>query len=304
MKPREWVAFLVLGLTWGSSFLWIKIAVQEVGPFTLVAFRLLFGALGLLAVVLTRRPRLPANRQLWLAMVVLGVTNTAVPFVLISWGEQFIDSGVASILNATVPLFTMLIAHFFLHDERITRMRAFGLVVGFAGILVLFGREPGAQGAGSSRLLGELAGLAAAVSYAGSSVFARRVLRNVSPLLQATVTVAVADGLVWLAVPLVESPFRAPSTPLTWFALAWLGLLGSCLAYVLYYFLIQNVGSTRTTMVTYLLPVIGVALGVVFLGEQLSARLALGTALVIAGIWVVTTNWRPRFVFGRHPTEP
>jgi drug/metabolite transporter (DMT)-like permease len=286
LKLRAWLAFLLLGLVWGSSFFWIKIAVQEIGPFTLVAYRLLFGALGLLGFVVFRRPDAPAGRQEWLAMGLLGLTNTAIPFVLISWGEQFIDSGVASILNSTVPLFTMLIAHLFLLDERITRGKVLGLLVGFGGVVLLFSQDV-AGGLAVNSLLGQAAVLVAALMYAGSSVFARRFLRQVSPILQAFITVTVADVLVWIAAPLVESPLEVPAGTLIWISIIWLGILGSCVAYLLYFYLIQEVGSTRATLVTYVLPVVGVALGVIFLNEQLNVQLAAGTILVVAGVWVV-----------------
>jgi drug/metabolite transporter (DMT)-like permease len=286
LKLRAWLAFILLGLVWGSSFFWIKIAVQEIGPFTLVAYRLLFGALGLLGFVAFQRPALPASRRLWLAMALLGLTNTAVPFVLISWGEQYIDSGVASILNSTVPLFTMLIAHLFLLDERMSWMKLLGLAVGFGGVVLLFSQDM-AGGLAVNSLLGQAAVLVAALMYAGSSVFARRVLRQVSPILQAFVTVTVADVLVWFATPLVESPLEVPSGGPVWIAIIWLGILGSCVAYLLYYYLIQEIGSTRTTLVTYVLPVVGITLGVIFLGEQLNLQLAAGTILVVAGVWVV-----------------
>lgn len=289
MKLRDWSQFLLLGLVWGSSFFWIKIAVQEVGPFTLVAFRLLFGALALLVVVAGRRPGIPQSKRLWAIMAVLGTTNTALPFVLISWGEQFIESAVASILNATVPLFTMMIAHVFLQDERLTPGKGLGLVAGFSGVVLLFGRDL-QNGALSENLLGQGAVLAAAFCYAGSSVFARLNLKDVSPILQAFVTVTFADALIWLAVPLVESPLQLPSSALTWLALVWLGTLGSCVAYLIYYSLIQRVGSTRTTLVTYMMPVVGIVLGVLFLNEQLTLNLVAGAALVVAGVWVVNTN--------------
>ncbi len=286
MKLRAWLAFLLLGLVWGSSFFWIKIAVQEIGPFTLVAYRLLFGALGLILVVALRRPPLPPARRLWLAMAVMGLANTAIPFVLISWGEQYIDSGVASILNSTVPLFTMLIAHLFLVDERITWLKFSGLLAGFGGVVLLFSRDiAGSEGINS--LLGQAAVLVAAMMYGGSSVFARRVLRPVSPILQAFVTVTVADLMVWVAVPLVEFPLELPAGALVWTSIIWLGILGSCVAYLLYFYLIQEIGSTRTTLVTYLLPVFGVALGVIFLGERLNLQLVFGTILVVAGVWLV-----------------
>lgn len=290
MKLREWGAFGLLGLVWGSSFLWIKIAVQEIGPFTLVGFRLLFGVLGLLAVAAVRRPTLPRDGRTWRVLLFLGLINTALPFVLISWGEQFIDSAVASILNGTVPLFTLVIAHLFLHDDRITLARVLGLVTGFAGVVVLMSRDLEPEGL-RGNLLGQGAVLAAAISYAVASVYARRNLRGVQPLVQALVPLLSADAVAWLAVPFVEWPLQIPALPMTWLALLWLGLLGSCLAYLLYFYLLHALGPTRATMVTYVFPVVGLILGVVFLGERADWNLALGALLISASIGVV--NWRP-----------
>ncbi|MEW6569102.1 MAG: DMT family transporter [Chloroflexota bacterium] len=292
MKAREWFLFGLLGLVWGSSFLWIKVAVRDIGPITLVAFRLLFGLVGLLAVVAVRRPPFPSERRTWAILGLLGLTNTALPFILISWGEQYIDSAVASILNGTVPLFTLVIAHLSLHDDRITSARVLGLVTGFAGVVVLVSRDLEPQGFGGG-VLGQVAVLAAAVSYAGSSVFARRNLRRVDPIVQAFVPLIAADASAWLAIPWLEAPFDPPSLPLTWLALAWLGLLDSCLAYLLYFHLLHALGPTRATMVTYVFPVVGLILGVVFLAERADWHLGVGAALVAASIAVV--NWKPKW---------
>lgn len=290
MKLKDWLAFLALGLAWGSSFLWIKIAIQEIGPFTLVALRLLFGVVGLLAVVAYSRPRWPGARRLWWVLVVLGLTNTAVPFVLISWGELFIDSAVAAVLNSTVPLFTMLIAHVFLSDDRMTLPRIVGLLVGFGGVIILLSRDLVFQSGLSGGVLGQGAVLLAALFYAGSGVFARRNTQGLSPIVQALVPLLVADSAIWLAVPLTESPLTLPQLPLTWVAILWLGLVGSCFAYLLYYYLLHSVGPTRTTLVTYVFPLVGVALGVIFLNELLDWHLFVGGTMVVGSIAVV--NWR------------
>ncbi len=291
MKLREWGAFVLLGLIWGSSFLWIKVAVQEVGPFVLVGFRLLFGLAGLVVVVLARRPRLPVERRVWFLLGILGLTNTFLPFSLISWGEQYIDSAVASILNGTVPLFTLVIAHLALHDDRITLARVLGLVTGFVGVVVLMSRELGPDGFRGS-VLGQVAVLLAAASYGGSAVFARRYLRHVDSMAQAFLPLIAADAAAWLMALLLESPVAMPRLPITWLALAWLGLLGSCAAYLLYFYLLHSIGPTRATTVTYVFPVVGVILGVQFLQEAADWHLLVGAVLIALGIGVL--NWRPR----------
>jgi drug/metabolite transporter (DMT)-like permease len=196
LKTKHWIAFISLGMIWGSSFLWIKIAVQEMGPITLVAYRVLFGFLFGIAVVFFQRAKWPSSFREWLPLFVLGLTNIAIPFFLISWGEQVIDSGVASILDATVPLFTILVAHFLLHDDKMTLPKVLGLLMGFAGVVVLMSKDIGES---SGSLLGQAAVIIASVFYAASSIIARKytedtpaIFRSVGPLVSAT-------AVMWLA---------------------------------------------------------------------------------------------------------
>jgi len=291
MKLKEWSAFTLLGLVWGSSFLWIKIAVQEIGPFTVVAFRLLFGAIGLLVVMRLQKQPLSRDPKILLAFLFMGVFQTALPFTLISWGETRIDSSLASILNGTMPLFTIVIAHFWLHDEKITLPRIAGLIVGFLGVVALVSRDFGPEGL-HGNLWGQMAVLAASISYATAGTFSRKYLRGQSPLVQATMVVLIADLLMWFSAPIVESPLRIPTLPIIWFALTWLGLLGACLAYLLYFYLLNAWGATRASVVTYVFPVIGLILGIIFLREVADWRLIAGSLLVVASIVIV--NLKPR----------
>ncbi len=292
MRVKEWGAFWLLGAIWGSSFLWIKIAVGEIGPATLAAIRLLFGLMGLLLVMRLQRQPFPRTAAYLPAYLFMGVFNTAIPFIVIPWGETRIDSGLAAILNATVPLFTIVIAHFWLSDERITATRLAGLLVGFSGVVVLMSRDLGLEGITRS-VWGQLAVLVASVSYALAATFSRRHLRGHPPLLQATMVVLFADILTWLSALGGERPLRLPALPVTWVALAWLGLLGSCAAYLLYFYLLNAWGPTRASLVTYVFPVIGLLLGVVFLNERADWRLLAGAVLVVAGIAVVNFRQFP-----------
>ena len=305
MKLRDWVTFWTLGLIWGSSFLWIKIALDNVGPFTLVAWRLLIGVAGLALVVLFRRPTFPRGLRIYGLLALLGVTNTALPFLLISWGEQSIDSAVASILNGTVPLFAMVFAHFALQDDRMTRARVAGLILGFLGVIVLMSGDlvPDEVRTGG---LGQLAILVASILYAFSTVFARKNLHGLSPVVQSFVPLVVADLFIWTGAVAIEAPVLAPTSGLTWFALVWLGLLGSCVAYLLLFTLLHRVGPTRTTMVTYVFPVVGLVLGIVFLQEPVTASLLIGAAMVVAGILVVNGSTLLRSLRSREkkPAEP
>jgi drug/metabolite transporter (DMT)-like permease len=257
MKARDWFLFILLGGIWSSSFLWIKIAVQEIGPFTLVAFRVLFGLVFGIVVILITRPPMPSSVIGFLPPLVLGISNVAIPFILISWGEQSIDSAVAAILDATVPLFAIVIAHITLHDDKITIPKLLGLLIGFLGVFVLVSRDlHGSVGS----LLGQAAVVLASIFYAASSVYARKV----------------------------------PQLPITWIALLWLGILGSGVAFVLMYYLIHAIGPSRTTMVTYLFPLGGVILGISFLGERLTWHLIAGAILIIASLAVANLKQVPR----------
>ena len=289
MKPKHWFVFLLLGAIWSSSFMWIKIAVQEVGPTTLVAFRVLFGLLFGIVVILIQRVTLPRSFKEWGPLLLLGITNVAIPFFLISWGEQAIDSAVAAILDATLPLFTILIAHFLLEDDKMTVPKVLGLLIGFAGVVVLMSKDIGAS---FGSVLGQLAVVLACIFYSGSDVFARKmtestpgILRSAGPLISATI-------IMWPTAFLVERPFQIPHLVVTWIALLFLGVLGSGLAFVMAYYLIHEIGPTRTSMVTYLYPIGGVILGVIFLNEKLSWQLVVGTVLVIISLAVV--NWKPK----------
>src|SRR5574338_178013 len=288
MKAKHWIVFFLLGAIWSSSFMWIKIAVQEVGPITLVAFRVLVGLLFGVTAILIQRVQLPRTWKEWFPPLLLGITNVAIPFFLISWGEQSIDSAVAAILDATVPLFTILIAHYLLRDDKMTWPKVLGLLMGFAGVVVLMSKDIG-DSLGS--IMGQLAVVLASVFYAGSAVYARKttedtpgIVRSVGPLVSATTA-------MWLGTFLVESPIKIPQLGITWIALLFLGVVGSGVAFILLYYLIHEIGPTRTSMVTYLFPLGGVLLGVAFLDEDLSWQLLAGAVLIIASL--VVANWQP-----------
>jgi drug/metabolite transporter (DMT)-like permease len=289
LQLKHWFVFILLGGIWSSSFLWIKIAVQEIGPITLVAFRVLFGLLFGLVVILIQRPKLPRGFKSWVPVLVLGITNVAIPFFLISWGEKSIDSAVAAVLDATVPLFTILIAHYLLRDDKMTFPKVLGLLIGFVGVVVLVSRDFGAS---PSSLLGQGAVVLASAFYAGSAVYARRTTENAPSIMRSAGPLISSTLAMWLATLVFESPVKIPRTPLTWIALLWLGVLGSGLAFIMMYYLIHEIGPTRTSMVTYLFPLGGVILGVSFLGEQLSWQLLAGAALIVASL--VVTNLKPK----------
>ena len=289
MKIKHWLVFILLGAIWSSSFMWIKIAVQEVGPMTLVAFRVLLGLIFGFIVVSIQGVQWPRNFKGWLPLLVLGITNSAVPFFLISWGEKSIDSAVAAILDATVPLFTIVLAHFLLGDDKMTLPKVLGLLIGFTGVVVLLSKDIGAS---PSSLLGQAAVVLASVFYAGSSIYVRKTTEDTPGILRSAGMLVSATLCMWLAAFVFESPVKIPHLGITWVALLFLGVLGTGLAFVLAYYLIHEIGPTRATMVTYLFPLGGVILGVSFLHERLTWQLVTGAILIVASL--VVANWETK----------
>jgi len=296
-KARVWGAFLLLGTIWGSSFLFIKIGLEDLQPFTLVMLRVGIGTIGLWTIIALMRQPVSMDRHTLAILVFVAMFNTAVPFVLITWGEKFIASGVAGVLNATTPLFALVVAHFALSDERITRLRLLGLAIGFAGVVLIFSDELSAgvaqvrAGAGLGtafgNVQGQLAVVLAAACYAITVVVTRRSLRHVEPLVLSGGAQAFAVVPVAISAFLFEDPLATQISGRTWFAVGWLGLLGTCLAYILYFFIIREMGATRASLVTYMLPVNAFLLGAIVLDEEITWRLIVGGVLIIGGIAIV-----------------
>jgi drug/metabolite transporter (DMT)-like permease len=289
---KNWAMFWGLGLIWGSSFLLIKVGVEELGPLPLVSVRIgLAAALMALFLAVTRR-RWPQTRRERLALLYVGVMNTAVPFTLITWGEQDIDSGLATVLNATVPLFTLVFAHFALADERISPQKVIGLGMGFVGVTILASRS--AASSSPNTLSGQLAVLVASASYATSAVVIRRYLRRVDPFVIAGGSLMIGGVVVVTTTLLTVHPLpdvgalslKAIAAVLT------LAVTNTVVAYFLFYHLIDAWNATRTTLVTYVMPPVGVTLGAIFLDETVDWKIVAGAALILGAIIVV--NWRTR----------
>ena len=287
-RPRWLIpaAFVLLGLIWGSSFAWIKIAVDEIPPATLVAWRMTLGAVGMVALLAYLRIPWPRDAGAWIALAVLGAVNAAIPIFLISWAEQFVDSGTAAVLNSLTPIFSLVIAGLALRTEPVTALRVGGLVLGFIGAAILTTRELSLR-ADASGLIGALAVVLAAFSYGVGASYARHRIGLNHRYVVAGGTLVFAALFMWVLALIVDGGVIVPVELETLVAVAWLGVLGAFVAYVLFFFLIETIGATLTTMVTYIFPVVGVAIGVLLLNEQMDARLLIGTVLVIAGVVVV-----------------
>jgi len=286
MTKKDIAIFAILSAVWGSSFMFIKLGLEGgFTPMTLVSLRLLFGALLMAGIALRRGHHLPAQGRVLASIAFLGLINNVVPFSLITWSEQHIDSSLAAILNSTVPLFAVILSHFALADESFTWRRGVGVSLGFGGVLVLF--APGLTVAGGSAALwGQLAVIVASAGYAIGSVFARKHLQRVpAPVLT---TIQLGFALLWtLPLTALERPWTLEPTALAWFAVVWLGLLGTGLAYLLFFVLLRSIGATPTTMVTYVIPLFAVIFGVLFLREQLHWEHLLALVFIFTGVALV-----------------
>ena len=306
-KLKVWGAFWLLSLVWGSSFLFIKIAVEDLTPLTLVTMRVGIGAAGLLLAILLTRRKIPRDRSIILKLIFTGLTGTAIPFVLITWGEQFIDSGLAGILNGTVPLFTLAIAHFALADERITWLRLGGLALGFVGMVVIFSNDLLAATSQPTifetpgSIQGQLAIVLAALFYGVAAVFIRHNLRNVEPLIVAGGSQVVTLIVVAIGAFLFEAPLSSQLSGRSWFAIVWLGLLGVTLAFNLYFYVIREWSATRASLVTYVMPIVAVLLGAIVLDEVLKWQAFAGGALILGGIALVNRKTRQASVAPARP---
>jgi drug/metabolite transporter (DMT)-like permease len=299
--PIEWLVFLALGAAWGSSYLFIKIGVETITPFTLVAGRLAIGAAVLAGVMALTRTSLPRQRSAYWHLLVVALLGIVIPFSLITWGEQTIDSGLAAILNGTVPLFAIVLAALVLADEPITVNRLGGLAIGFAGVVVL--TTPGLREGFGGSLPGQLALIGASISYAAAGVYARRTVKGVPPLTSAFLEVGFAFAIALVLAAAFGSPWATSIEPEAVFSVAWLGLIGSGLAFLAFFYLLNRWGATRTALVAYLLPVVGIILGVLVLEEAISLPMLAGTALIIGGIALANSRYGHRRLAGRRPAE-
>jgi drug/metabolite transporter (DMT)-like permease len=282
----DWLFFVLLGFFWGSSYLFIKIGVDAgLQPFTLVMLRLLIGA-GLLAtVVIAAREQLPRGVRAYAHLSVLGFFGIALPFCLITVAETRVDSALAAVLTAPVPLFVIPFAALMLADERLTTNKVLGVIVGLVGVAVLVGFDPARLGSGD--LWAEIALVGAAISYAIGGVYARRFLTGYRPMILALFEVATALVMVGVVAFIFEQPLQASLPMDALLAVTWLGLVGSGLAFLVFFRLLGRWGAGRTSLVAYLLPVWGIALGALVLGELITDPMLIGTALVIGGIALV-----------------
>jgi len=284
---------LALASLWGASFMFIKVGVRELHPATLVCLRLGIGALTLVPILLVRLGAKESVRRIRASLgplVLTGLVNSAVPIVSLSWAEKRIDSGLAAVIQAAAPLFTALLALWFVRSERVTGSRLVGLFVGFGGVALLVGVQP------SAHLTSALAVVFSASCYATAALYAARRLAGVPPLVSSVGALAAAT-IALLPLALTHLPSHFPSWKVTGSLLA-LGVGGTGIAYLLYYALLAGAGASKSILVTYLVPALALGYGAVFLGEPVTAAALAGLALVLGGVALGTGSVR-RVSLGR-----
>jgi drug/metabolite transporter (DMT)-like permease len=287
MDAFDWVMLITLATVWGGSFLFNAILVAELPVITIVAIRVTVAALALWGFVRVTGRKIPTSPQVWGALLILGVLNNAIPFSLIVQGQTQITSGLASILNATTPLFTILVAGFFLTDERFSVLRVLGVVVGFSGVILLVGPEA-LSGLGDD-FWAQLCALGAALSYGFASVFGRRFRElRVDPVMVATGQVTMSSLVLWPIALWIDGPqdimglsFNAAASM---FGLA---VLCTSFAYILYFRILERAGATNISLVTFLVPISAIILGVLVLEERIFIKEIMGMTLIGMGLAII-----------------
>ena len=286
---------VVLSIIWGSAFTLVEVVLEEAPPLTLVAGRLTGAFLFLGGAFLISGRSFPRDMTSWRAFVFLGVVNNIFPFILLTWGQDRIDSSQAAILVASMPLSTVILAHFWI-NEKLTIDRALGVLVGFAGVFVLVGGD--LRDLTGSGTLGQFAVIAGAVGYSTGTVFARRYLQNADIIVTATGQTMVGAAIMIPVALAIDTPFDLSVSAKTALAWAALGIFPSGVAYLIFFRLVRQVSATQASMVTYLIPITAILLGVFVLDETVSSSSFGGLALIVFGIWVVNGGWSwvsPRF---------
>jgi drug/metabolite transporter (DMT)-like permease len=286
------IQLVLLGLIWGSSYLFIRVAVEGVSPLMLVSIRLMFGAILLFGVIWIWQLSLPRESSLWFHLIVMAIIGNVIPWTLISWAGQHIDSGLSAVLNSTTPLFTILFAVAAFHSERLTIPRVVGVFLGFGGVAVLAGA--GVTDLASSSFQAQAAVVFSSLCYGMAFAYARRYIRF-EPIVLAGCQILLAFLIVTPFALAFGNPGGMDLDLARGGAALALGLLPSGVAYILYYRLIRDVGATLASYATYLIPIVGLFLGWLVLNESITLQSVAGVALILSGLALATTF---------HRTEP
>lgn len=287
MGKTEWLMLIVLSVLWGGSFLFVGIAVSDVPPLSIVLVRVFLSALALHFVLRVMGQKFPTDRRVLTAFLIMGLLNNAIPFSLIAYGQSHIASGLASILNATTPIFTVIVAHLLTIDEKLTGRKLVGVIIGFFGVAIMIGID--ALEALGIHILAQIAVLIATTSYAFAGVYGKRFQNlGVKPLTVATGQVTASTCLMLPLVLIVDQPWQLPMPSLnSVLALAALALLSTVLAYILFFEILARAGATNLLLVTFLIPPSAIILGVLVLNESIQFNQMLGLMIIIVSLLII-----------------
>ena len=288
MGITEWILLATLSVLWGGSFFLIEIANREYPPFTVVLGRVGIAAIVMTIWVYTTGERMPTSFRVWCKFIILGAVRSFIPFCLIVWAETQIDSSLASILNATTPIFTMILAHFLTKDEHLTPTRAIGVLVGFGGVIIIIG--PDALQGLSLKGLGQIAILGAAFCYGLSHIYGRR-FANMPASVAAAGMLIGATILSFPPALIIEKPWNLSPGIISSIAVIGLALLSTALGFLIYYRILKVSGANNSSLVTFFIPVSAIILGVSVLNEQLRWNSITGLALILLGLSIVSNRF-------------
>lgn len=295
MKTSDWGLLLLLSVLWGGSFFFIEVALASLSPFSLVAVRVTLAALVLYLFMKIKQEGVPRNLAAWKSFLVMGCLNNVIPFCLIVWGQTQISGGLASILNATTPFFALVLAHFLTADEKLSVTKVVGLLIGFVGVIVIFGIDLLSEV--GSQTFAQFAILAAAFSYGLAGIFGRRFkTMGISPMATATGQLTSSAVIMLPLAFLLEEPLSLMSAEANVIAsVIGLAVLSTSLAYVLYFRILATAGATNLLLVTFLIPVSAILLGGLVLQEQLGSHQLLGMCIIFLGLIVIDGRIFRRF---------
>ncbi|WP_044006708.1 DMT family transporter [Jannaschia sp. CCS1] len=285
VSTRAWVEMGLLALIWGASFLSIKVGLEEIPFLTLVTHRVIWACVILWAYVLIRRLPVPGDLRIWGAFLVMGLLNNVIPFALMAWGQQFIETGLTSIFNAGTAIFGVLVAALLFKDERLTLRKGVGVSVAFFGVAVAIGLDSLQQF--DIRSLAQLAVVGGTISYAFASAWARSRLHDLSPPVAAAGMLTGATVILLPAALAVDGVPQWPELPATYAAVAYFAILGTAFAYLLYYRVLAMAGAGNAMLVTLLIPPVAIVLGALVLGERLAPQAFAGFALLALGLLIL-----------------
>jgi drug/metabolite transporter (DMT)-like permease len=295
MTAREWMLLVALAILWGAGYPLLTVAVREVPPLTLTFLRVALAAMMLHVVIRAMGLRLPADRESWTMFTGQAFLNNIIPFSLISWGQLYVPGGIASVLIASTPFFTVIAAHYFTTDEKMTPLRVSGVLLGMVGVATIIG--PAAFRHFGIDVLGELAIVGAAVSYTIAGIYGRRAgARGIAPIATATGMLTMSSVIMLPIALIVDQPWNlAPPSIDAWLCVLAIALPSTALGYLIFFRILASAGATNIMLVTFLLPVTAVLLGVTWLGERLDPRHFAGMALIALGLSAIDGRiWRRR----------